>query len=312
MIIIQLIGGLGNQMFQYALGRKMATEEKTDLLVDISAFKNYPLREYSLGSFATTAVIATESQLALFQETTFEKFLNKFGLSKKGYFKKIRNKSGQFDTFIKRDDYGHWNNPIFFSGAEDIIRKEFTLKTMSENYRNALTKIQNLNSVSLHIRRADYLATKNKSVFTECSPEYYKKALEYIAEKNRQPLPSLTNQTPFVIPCRDTGSTRNNDETGLVGDDVTIFVFSDDVAWVKENLKTEYSMEFVSGKGFTDSEELMLMSACKHNITANSTFSWWSAWLNQNPRKIVVTPQKWFVHEEMMNAGFIPETWIRM
>lgn len=262
MIIVQLIGGLGNQMFQYAAGRKMSIEKGTELLLDVSAFEKYPLRTYGLSEFNTTAGMVTKRKAWL------SYWFQKFGLAKKT------------DIFLERDDYGRWNHPKYFEGIEDVIQKEFTLKnTDKTEYKNILLKIQSTNSISLHVRRADYLAPKNKAVFIECTPEYYAKAVEYMVQK-----------------------------TGPV----QFFVFSDDINWVKENLKTEHEIDFISGKGFTDAEELMLMSACKHNITANSTFSWWGAWLNQNTEKIVITPKKWFIDEKKNNEGIIPKTWIPM
>ena len=94
--------------------------------------------------------------------------------------------------------------------------------------------------------------------------------------------------------------------------DVTFFVFSDDIEWAKKNFPRKYSIIFVSNPLIPDYEELMLMSLCKHNITANSTFSWWAAWLNANPNKIVVAPKKWFVDETKYNDDLIPENWIKL
>ena len=131
----------------------------------------------------------------------------------------------------------------------------------------------------MHIRRGDYLLDKNLSLFTTCTHDYYYKAEALIAEKSFSP---------------------------------TFFIFSDDIEWVKKNIPFNHPVVFVTDSNLTDYQELMLMSACKHNIIANSTFSWWGAWLNNNTEKIVITPQKWFTTQTMNEKDLIPPTWIKI
>ena len=135
-------------------------------------------------------------------------------------------------------------------------------------------------SVSIHIRRSDYLSKKNSSIFEPISLNYYYSALELI--KKQHP-------------------------------NIKLFVFSDDNQWVMDNFKTDLPTTFVThndvSRGYDD---LMLMSNCKHNITANSTFSWWGAWLNENPAKIVVTPSKWVKEDKYVEPDLIPNNWIKV
>jgi hypothetical protein len=265
MIIVKLTGGIGNQMFQYALGRWLSFDRKTELAFDVSWYK-ISQRHYSLGNFQIVGKPATayEKAKALFNKHIKEKTLL--------FDQKILSapKNSNLD--------GYWQNPKYFEGIEDVLKKDFTLKDFQgEKFDAMLQKISKTNSVSLHVRREDYLAEKHASVYAECKPEYYQKALEYLASK---------------------------------AGNINIFVFSDDTAWVKENLKIAASANFVSNGSFSDFQELMLMSACKHNITANSTFSWWGAWLNQNPDKMVIAPKKWLLVESAYETGLLPPQWI--
>lgn len=281
MLFVQLIGGLGNQMFQYAEGRRLAFVQKEELVLDISAFQEYKLRRYSLYPFRLHARIATKEETYYLKLSLLEKIMNKLGLKRdKPVSQKKFSLFGKCHTIIKRDAYGHWNNAQSLQNIEHLIREDFSLKDPQGEEYDALTKkIGACNSISLHVRRTDYLAVKNSSVFAACPVEYYQKAIKMIAEK-----------------------------TGTMH----LFIFSDDIEWVKKNISLVYPTTFVSGGPFADYQELMLMSACKHNITANSTFSWWGAWLNKNPKKIIITPTKWFIDEKMNNEDIILKTWVKM
>lgn len=278
MIIIRLIGGLGNQMFQYAAGRKLALEKNTELVLDISAFENYTLRKYSLSAFCLHSRTATPQEISHLKETVLKKIKNRLGFKKhQAIFSKKFSTFGEYHTIIERDGYGYWNNKKTVEGIKDILRKDFTLKdAQGEKFDEMTRKITGANSVSLHVRRGDYLAKKHINIYAECKPEYYQNAITHIKK--------------YV-------------------DDIHVFVFSDDVAWVKENLKIDVPFTIVSDECFADYQELMLMSFCKHNITANSTFSWWGAWLNKNPEKIIITPKNWFVDPNLINLDIIPKTW---
>ncbi|MFH0972649.1 MAG: alpha-1,2-fucosyltransferase, partial [Patescibacteria group bacterium] len=174
---------------------------------------------------------------------------------------------------------GYWQTEKYFKDIEDIIRSEFTLKTEYSNLNPELiAKISSCNSVSMHIRRGDYITNQNTNEFHGiCFLDYYKKAINLIAEKFPNP---------------------------------TIFIFSDDLKWCKENIKIKYPIVFV--KGNKNYEDLIMMSKCSHNIIANSSFSWWGAWLNNNPNKIVIAPQKWLNNPNINYSDIIPSTWIKI
>lgn len=284
MIIIKLIGGLGNQLFQYAAGRCMAMEQKEELVLDISAFEDRKqLRKYSLSPFRITARLATEEETGRLNKTVTEKIISKLSFKnppiisrKKFSFFPLLGKS---HIILEKDDAGHWNHEKYFHGIENTIKEEITLREpQGEKYDGMLKKITECSSVSLHVRRADYLLAKHTNLFAECTLEYYTEAIKYISNKSNG---------------------------------IELFVFSDDSAWVKENLKTDYPVTFLADEHFSDYQELLLMASCKHNIIANSTFSWWGAWLNTNPNKIVVAPEKWFTDESKYPNDIIPSTWVK-
>ncbi|MCX6735937.1 MAG: alpha-1,2-fucosyltransferase [Candidatus Parcubacteria bacterium] len=268
MIIVKLFGGIGNQMFQYALGRGLSLDQKTELAFDLSWYKNSPDRQFTLENFNISGKPIT----------TFQK-INSLSVQR------IKESSFAFDSKILSTEKnvfldGYWQSPKYFEGIEDILKKDFTLKDVQdEKYETLLKKISRVNSVSLHIRRGDYLSEKNVRVYENCPHEYYEKAIKYIKER--------------------------------MGD-IELFVFSDDMDWVKKNIRFDFLVTFVSDFGFTDCQELILMSKCRHNITANSTFSWWGAWLNQNKGKIIVTPKKWFIKERERERDLIPSLWIKL
>ncbi len=279
MIIIKTIGGLGNQLFQYALGRRLSLERNTELFFDATWYEKPPNRKYSLDKFHTSGAVATKTDSKKRKPRLLDVILP---INKKRY---IREQSFLFDKKILsvgKDVYldGYWQSPKYFESIEDILKKDLVLKEpQGEENEDMRKKIYSVNSVSLHVRRGDFLAEKNKKTYTDCGPEYYQSAVNYIFK-----------------------------QTG----EIELFVFSDDPEWVKENLHTGHPTTFVSSHHFTDYQELNLMRSCKHNITANSTFSWWGAWLNPNPKKIVVTPKQWFVPMGRNGEDLIPATWIRM
>jgi hypothetical protein len=175
---------------------------------------------------------------------------------------------------------GYWQKCHIVNEVENLLRKELVLKL---NLSSKILSIENLitshsNSVSVHIRKTDFISTQeNKSIFALCSVNYYYSAIEYFL---------------------------NN-----VNQDLTLFIFSDDFEWVRANLNLKLNHFLVEGN--TDNDDLYLMSLCKNNITANSTFSWWGAWLNTNKDKVVLTPEKWFENARC-DKDLVPNNWIRI
>ena|SRR3989344_770042 len=283
MIIIKLMGGLGNQMFQYALGRNLSLIHNIPFKVDYSYLKkpNQSQRILIIDNFRTILEEATDKEIDSYN-SFFQKILAKIGIKNK----MVVEKSNVFDPdILLRNDgyfYGYWNNQKYFKENENVIRNDFKLKApLGQNTQEVEIAINSLpNSTGVHIRRGDYVSIKKIADTHGTLPiSYYENAMDKIKDK---------------FP------------------DATFFVFSDDIEWAKKNLPKKYQTVFVSNPLIPDYEELMLMSLCKHNITANSTFSWWAAWLNTNPDKIVITLKKWFVDETKYNDDLIPENWIKL
>ncbi|PIY93592.1 MAG: alpha-1,2-fucosyltransferase [Candidatus Magasanikbacteria bacterium CG_4_10_14_0_8_um_filter_32_14] len=277
MIFDKLSGGLGNQMFQYAAGYSLSLNNRIPLNLDLSSFEHKKTgithRYFLLNKFNIDRNILINHMEKI---SGYRKFLSKF-------ITKFFGENFYYNITFLSSKYldGYFQSEKYFKNIEDILRKEFTLKNeMSVVARQVESKISNsINSVSLHIRRGDYvLDNKTNSYHGICDLDYYKKAVEYFKNK--------------------------------LGE-LNIFVFSDDIAWVKENLRLE-NLYFVSSPDIKDYEELILMSRCKHNIIANSSFSWWGAWLNANKNKTVITPKKWFQKYNINQKHIVPKSWIRL
>lgn len=300
MIIVRLQGGMGNQLFQYAASRALSIRTSTNLKIDLSYLKNGKLgenvdyRKYALGNFCIEEKFIDEKELDQFvrKSLLFKKlkvsWLNRH-LSYRFPISKIYSQKGHgYDPdFLKLSDntylIGYWQNPLFFAGVEDVLKKDFTIKKVpSLSNKEMLHDIVGCNSVSVHVRRGDF---KNLPVLGTIEPEFYLNAISYILEHVSSPV---------------------------------LYFFSDDMKWVRENFDAyskKCKINYVELNNSPDSEieDLRLMSNCKHNILGNSTFGWWSAWLNGNPEKIVVTPQKLFFDTSinLQLQGMIPKTWIR-
>jgi hypothetical protein len=287
MILIKLQGGLGNQLFQYSLGLCLAIKNNTELVLDVKDIKLYAhgKRDYSLSSFNTIGRIATEDDLKSFKLSTINKFKNLF----RPYYRKsiVEEKYFNFDYHILEikspayiSGFSYWRSEKYFKEIEGTIRKSLTLKNPQNSIFNKIKEeITNSNSVSLHVRRTDYLMKKHQAIYTQCTPEYYYNALKLINSK-------YPNSK--------------------------VFVFSDDIIWAKENLNLNSSAVYVSDSKLADYQELILMSTCKNNIIANSTFSWWGAWLNDNIDKVVISPKKWHVDTKIDERDLIPKSWIKI
>lgn len=271
MIITKLIGGLGNQMFQYGVGRRAALANNTELKLDITGYEKQEgitPRRYTLNIFSIQADIAYD------EEINKLKGKNR-GLLSLFYKKILKNNSNNYLE-------GYWQSEKYFKDIEKIIRKEFTFKHKPGVINQKMVdRIKNCNSVSIHIRRGDYIVDKKTNqVHGICDSDYYRRAIEYVTGKIKNP---------------------------------HFFIFSDDPAWAKQNFYPKFPCTYVShNTGKKDYEDMRLMSLCKHNIIANSSFSWWGTWLNENKNKIVIAPKKWFCDKSIDTKDLIPKDWIKI
>jgi hypothetical protein len=288
-IIMKLQGGLGNQMFQYALGRHLALKNNADLNLDISHYKEDKKREYELKHFNIVENFATNEEIKSFKK--FKKchkriigrlynaiFADESKYILENHFRFMPEVLINARSNVYLD--GYWQTEKYFIDIQDIIRKDFLPKKISAGYEKNLKQNQSKISISIHIRRRDY--AQNKKTFEHhgiCSPEYYKTAAERIKQVIKKP---------------------------------SYFIFSDDIEWAKNNFKIDGEIIFVSNGILQNYEEMILMSKCDHNIIANSSFSWWGAWLNPNKEKIVIAPKRWFQTPKMDTRDLIPDSWIKI
>ena len=290
MIISQLSGGLGNQMFQYAAAQSLAWRLKTECFVDTSAFK-INIRKYELNIFAIAPKIAN------FYEVPLNSYLNRvpgFSLiepwigNRNLHFIKIKKYKEMndftFDLEFNRlygNIYleGYFQSEKYFKQFASRIREGFNFKVPPTKHNVIiLDEIIKTNSVSVHIRRGDYISDLETNQFHgTCPISYYENAFRLIKSQVKNPI---------------------------------FFVFSDDPEWTKKNITPPGDTKYI-GHNLNDLayEDMRLMSKCKHHIIANSSFSWWGAWLNPNPQKIVVAPQKWLSSEKFVIRDLIPEYW---
>lgn len=284
MIIINLKGGLGNQMFQYAFGRALAIKNNDDLKLDISSLNQAEkigniYRPFSLDLFNIHKDLATPSEIEAYKKPLSlltkikTRIQNTLWGDQSNLFKAEHlNQNG--NLYLD----GYFQSPLYFESIRVVLLNEFTLTSPLPKYgQEIIEQIKSSKSVSVHIRRGDYQSNPVvKKQFGLCSKDYYQTAINKIH-----------------IDLKD----------------VKFFVFSDDISWVKANLNLPEDSVFVSSPELKDAEELTLMSTCQHNIIANSSFSWWAAWLNQNPDKLVIAPTPWF---DTINydTHLIPKSWI--
>lgn len=288
MIQMHLKGGLGNQLFQYALGRHLSLIHNSPLLLDITSFDNDKLRNYSLDAFNICAHIAPINPKNTFLKRLIHKiqFIKPFKYLRPPGTVIVENGfSFQPEIFnCSTNSYldGYWQSHRYFDAIAPIIRSDLTLKYPLSEYLAILeSEIKSTNSVSIHVRRGDY--ANNPAITTYhglCSLDWYQQAFEKM-------------QTIVT--------------------DAKYFVFSDDPDWVKANLKlnapTVYISPSADGK---EAQDLYLMSQCQHHIIANSSFSWWAAWLNPNIEKNIIAPKVWFSGANHDTKDLIPNDWIRV
>ena len=291
MIVTELMGGMGNQMFQYALGRHLSIKYNTDLvldkdfLLDRTPKQDFVFRDYDLDIFNVREKFASDrvsKTYGINKASKRKNIIDKIITPPK--LKYIKEERFEFDSLlfnIGDDVYlnGYWQSEKYFREVEHIIREDFTFKTgISEKANELGTKISNSNAVCINVRRGDFV---NHPVLGSVDTEYYTSAFRYIEKEIISPV---------------------------------IYIFSDEIDWCKEHLKFDCESHYVSheyaGKKFRDYFELMIK--CKYFIIPNSTFAWWAAWLCTYPEKIVVAPKVWFKNSNWNYQDVVPENWIKI
>jgi hypothetical protein len=287
MIIVNLKGGLGNQMFQYAFGRALSIDNGAELKLDTSSLSKakelgHIYRPFDLEDFAIQKTIATDAEA-----TALRYPYGTLSKLKALFTQKIlrQNNVGFRPALaILGDNHyldGYWQSPLFFNHIRETLLGEFTpLTPLSPSGQALYNEITSCPAVSIHIRRGDYV--QNPRVLHNygiCSTAYYEEAIKQIG-----------GQVPGAH----------------------YFVFSDDIPWVQEHLSfPTTAVTYVHDPTLTAPQELWLMSQCQHNIIANSSFSWWGAWLNQNPGKHVFAPTPWF-DRMPYDPTLIPTSWTQL
>lgn len=279
MIIVKLQGGLGNQMFQYAAARSLSKSRKVYL--DFSFLLQ--------NNITTDSFTARDFELGIFKKLkgrVASKYFIRLIKSKRKVFKIISPnykevKDENILNFLNTNSSnlyldGYFQNPGYFQNLRSILLHEFTFPKLSGQSKEIELKIEETkNPVAIHIRRGDYTKPEIQNYHEILSIDYYKQSIEIIKSKVENPV---------------------------------FYIFSDDPDWCEDNLA------FITGKqiitGTTQAwEDMFLISKCKHQIIANSSFSWWGAWLNNNLEKIVIAPKKWFNNIEI---NIIPKEWISL
>lgn len=290
---IAVYGGLGNQMFQYCLHLYL---KKHNIPSDLSlsgflttrhhngfdlprAFRvSLSVRSRTTDSFLRHAAPLYRNKIAhaiLRRTVALHEARKSPVITEEKEFHFLPNVLHHHNAYF----VGTWQAVEYINENKDLILKEFIFRKPADKKNQQLAEqIKKLNAVSIHIRRGDYQTSawiNTHAVIKDLG--YYRNAANYIEERTKAP---------------------------------HFFIFSDDMEWVKENLRLKRCTYVEHNKGSNSHIDMYLMSICKHNIIANSTFSWWAAWLNKNPEKMVIMPEKWLLHTE--TPGIFPDGWIRL
>lgn len=286
MIVTHFFGGLGNQLFQFAIGRALADRLGVELRLDTRYFDRPRPDNLCIQHFGHGCAEADRSRLpamrhdgllpyawAKLRGSPFTTF-RESGLAYRPEFETLGDA-----TWLR----GYWQTEKYFRDHADRVRAglEITTPPMPET-ADVMREQDKVFAVSLHVRRGDYVSNaKFNATHGTCDLDYYSRAAEHVAKA-----------------CKG---------------DVVFFAFSDEPEWVRDNLRLPHDMRIVSHNGvLTNYDDIRLMSRCRHHVVANSSFSWWGAWLNPDPDKMVIAPKRWFADPDMQQHDIVPEDWLRL
>jgi hypothetical protein len=292
-IIVKLQGGLGNQMFQYAFGLSLSKKLKCTLYLDLSFFRQYSNdltpRNYELTLFPGQINIASDKLVNRFLHSgPIRRLINKVGISRTAVYRENTLRINKQVFNIKPSVYleGFWQSEQYFNDYEDLVRRSLCFKkTLNHESQKIADELANqADTISIHVRRGDYVSSKRTNeLHGICSIKYYTESIKLISNRLNNP---------------------------------HFYFFSDDPGWVKENLlqAVKNASLIEHNMGNESWQDMALMSKCKHHIIANSSFSWWGAWLNPDKEKMVIAPKSWFSSKTdyFDDKDIVPENWIRL
>lgn len=286
MIIVKIYGGMANQLFQYAAGYALSMHHATVLKIDKSYFQeknNDTKRSFALDKFNIDYAVASQKEIDnVFKFRTIDYAWNKcLPISKKRFYGE--KKPGFYEGFFDLPDHvylrGYFQSDKYFIDCQKSLLEQYQMKTNGlEPILPFAATLKNSNSVAIHIRLGDYLNPTLSSIMAPFDITYYQRAIDHF-------------QQHIIHP--------------------TFYVFSDQIQLAKDLLKIDAEFVFVDEQISSNSEEnFYLMQSCQHQIIANSTFSWWAAYLNKHVHKTVVAPQKWYKDHFGDATNLYPSNWV--
>lgn len=293
MIVVRLTGGLGNQLFQYAFARNLAIKHGAQLKFDVSSYRlqspNITARRYELDQFKIQAELARLSETWYLGRGGRMRDLASLLASKllPSRLLYVKEKSFSFcPEMLQLPDNvyldGYWQSERYFEENAELIRKDLQITASPMNVDKEIeNEIEGGGAIAIHVRRGDFVSDSTiAATHGVCGLDYYRRAIAYVTDRV---------------------------------ENAKLFIFSDDPSWVKQNLRTEVPTVYVDhNTEGTAIQDFRLMSLCDHQIIANSSFSWWAAWLNANPAKIVIAPARWFTLDAFDTKDLMPEGWIKL
>lgn len=284
MIKVRINGGLGNQLFQYAAAYALAKKMNVSMQVDISDAMKYRVHPLRLDKLSCSVPFSKKKNI-----------IDKILLHPRiiGYSSKLLNRYYMepslrycaFPSRIANDLFliGYFQSELYFRECRAELLEEFRPQQELSSYqKDVKQKIETSSSLSIHIRRGDYISNPDASaVHGCCDKAYFNRSIDYLQKK------------------------------GVISKKTIFFIFSDDIEWCRDNLIFPNETIFVEGDSKSPELDMWLMSYCKHHIISNSTYSWWGAWLNIYADKCVIAPLDWFkTHHD--STDIIPENWVRL
>ena len=288
MVIVKIQEGLGNQLFQYAVGSSLARRLDTQLWLDTSHFSPQAFRRFGLDQFRILPRILGPRGHYWLRKIKKDRYSPlRRGLGAAGIFDMIVDKQRGFELLPRRAARilyldGYWQSEKYFAADRERLLDELAFRApAASELEPMLTRLGAESSVCVHVRRGDYVSTPyGVSNYATCTLDYYRAAMAHISDR-------------------------------VAG--AKFYLFSDDPPWLRANFLPSENLVIASGAaGRRDLDEFRLMMNCRHFIIANSSFSWWAAWLGRQPDKIVVAPRQWYCSSKFTDEDLVPEHWVRL